>query len=401
MTSLIIDCTELYQNPIRTGIQRAVRELLSHWPYDRVKARIARFDPLRGLVPLSERAIRILTDEEPGVATMSYEALVGSLRSADAKPDPLPSDYLVFIPELFYDHARCSFYQARAPAMLSYDFLPWLRPELFSSRIVGLMPYLRLISKVPHVAFISHSTRLAYETRITRRPASGPVLPLGADGLRVEHQAWRPGRKGYVSIGALVAHKNQHLIIAAFISLWQQGHDIPLTMIGHAFEAHRLGWLSEAREFPQFRWLRDVSDRDLGEALRAARATIYVSETEGFGLPPIESLAVGVPVIAAASCPSVAMLHPPGVLVLSEVTVKQIGAAVLSLEEDQRLADLWGDAATAQLGTWRDFALATAEWLQNCDPAVSVPRSTRDEVEKPMKFAEMFSWWDRLRWTIR
>jgi hypothetical protein len=172
--SLVIDCTELYQNPVRTGIQRVVRELLRHWPQDRIRTQVARFDPSRGLVPLPERAIRILTDEEPGVAEMSRDMLIDALHRVDQEADLLPSDPRIFIPEVFYDHARCRFYEHRQPAMLAYDFLPWLRPDLFASpSVVTLMPYLRLIAKVPHVAFISEATRRVFETRIARRPAAG------------------------------------------------------------------------------------------------------------------------------------------------------------------------------------------------------------------------------------
>jgi glycosyltransferase involved in cell wall biosynthesis len=366
MTPLVIDCTELYQNPVRTGIQRVVRELLRHWPHDRVKAHIARFDPVRGLVPLSERAIRILTDKEPGVASMPYDALAEFLRSTDIEAHPLPSDYRVFIPEVFYDQTRCWFYEGRTPAMLAYDFLPFLRPDLFASTSsVGLMPYLRLLIKAPQVAFISHQTKREYETRIARRPATGPVLPLGADGLGVDRQIWHTGRAGYVSIGSLDTRKNQHLVVDAFIRLWEGGQNISLTLIGRAFAGHKFEWLNAARRFPQFQWLDGATDAEVAERIGRARATIYVSEAEGFGLPPVESLAVGVPVIVSASCPSVAMLEPAGMCRLETVTSQAIAAAVLALEDDAAAAALWREAETLKFETWRDFAWMAAAWLDN------------------------------------
>jgi glycosyltransferase involved in cell wall biosynthesis len=364
MKQLIIDCTELYQNPARTGIQRVVRELLAHWPHTRIEARVARFDPSGGLLPLSEQAIRILTDEEPGAGTMSRDGLIYALQQTEVGADPLPSNPLILIPEVFYDHARCQFYSERQPAMLAHDFLPWLRPELFSSSsAASLMPYLRLLRSVPDVAFNSHQTLRDYETRITRRPAAGPVLPLGADGLRIERQLWQEGRTGYVSLGSLDTRKNQHLIVEAFISLWRSGLNVPLTLIGRPFENHNLKWIASAREFPLFRWLEDATDLEVADALRVARATIYVSEAEGYGLPPIESIFAGIPVIAAALCPSVSMLEPKGMIKLQEVTANRIVAAVLSLEDGNTAARLWEEAAAIRLGTWRDFAEATAAWL--------------------------------------
>lgn len=366
MPSLVIDCTELYINPVRTGIQRVVRELLRHWPHDRIRAHAARFDPAQGLVPIPDGAIRILTDAAPGAAAMSRDALVDALGRVPPAAAPLPPDAMVFIPEVFYDHARCRFYADRPPAMLAYDFLPWLRPELFQVATVGpLMPYLKLLSTVPHVAYISEHTRQEYVTRVARRPAAGPVLPLGADGLQIERQGWHPGRSGYVSLGSLDTRKNQHLIAAAFTRLWNAGNDVQLTLIGRAFAGHSFPWLEAAQRFPRFRWLDDASDADVAQALRGTRATIYASEAEGYGLPPVESLAAGIPVIAAQSCPSVAM-QPTGAILLDPVTPEGIAAAVLRLEDDEAAAALWQQAADARLGTWRDFAHATAAWLEAC-----------------------------------
>jgi glycosyltransferase involved in cell wall biosynthesis len=366
MTPVVIDCTELYLNPVRTGIQRVVRKLLSHWPHYRVEARVARFDPRQGLVPITEQAVRILTDQEPGASAMSRNALVVALGRLDHRADPLPSVPRIFVPEVFYDSARCRFYEQRDPAMLAYDFLPWLRPSLFSSpSMAALMPYLRLVRNARNVAYISKQTMLEYESRIARRPAAGPVLPLGADGLRIERQVWSASRTGYVSLGSLDTRKNQHLIIEAFIRLWDAGYNVPLTLIGGAFDRRKLWWLDAVRRFPLFTWLDGASDAQVANALRAARATIYVSEAEGYGLPPVESLAAGVPVITAASCPSVAMLPPTGMLRLGHITSSAIAAAVLSLEDDRGAAIIWEEAAKVKLKTWRDFAEATATWLDS------------------------------------
>jgi glycosyltransferase involved in cell wall biosynthesis len=266
---------------------------------------------------------------------------------------------------------RCRFHEERLAArpgslaLLTYDFLPYLQPDLFRLRTaVPLMPYLRLASRAPHVAYISEQTRQDHARRVLHGAgARGPVLPLGADGLLLERQTWRPDRRGFVALGSLDGRKNQHLIAAAFIGLWQDGHDIPLTVVGRAFAGLDLTWVAEARRFPQFRWVDGASDNDVRQFLRAARATIYASEAEGFGLPPVESLAAGIPVIASAACPSVAMLPPAGMRRLAQVTPEQIAVAVLSLADDANAAALWAEAASVRLDTWQDFARATMAWL--------------------------------------
>ena len=431
MRGVIVDCTELYQNPIRTGIQRVVREVLRHWPADGPDLHVARFEHGRGLVRLPPQTVGLLADTGKQTAHLSHDKLVQRLQHSSATIDarPLPADAPVFIPELFFDPLRCRFHEERLEArpgslaLLTYDFLPYLQPDLFRLRTaVPLMRYLRLANRAPHIAYISEQTRQNHARRLLRgQDARGPVLPLGADGLLLERQTWHADRLAFVALGSLDGRKNQHLIAAAFLQLWQAGHDIPLIIVGRAFAGLDLGWIDEARRFPQFRWVDGASDEEVRQLLRSARCTIYVSEAEGFGLPPVESLAAGIPVIVSASCPSVSMLPPAGMRRVEPVTSNRIAAAVLSLKDDTAAEELWAEAASIRLGTWQEFAKATVAWLSNsletpassrilslvsvqqANMAVPLPLAEpaiaalleRPQEESPMNFAEMFTWWNQ------
>ena len=66
------------------------------------------------------------------------------------------------------------------------------------------------------------------------------------------------------------------------------------------------------------RWLQGLSDEDVKALLQGALALVYPSREEGFGLPPIEAMGLGTPVLAAASmsipevCGDAAFLFQPG-----------------------------------------------------------------------------------------
>lgn len=267
-------------------------------------------------------------------------------------------------------------------AMLFYDFLPLLRSDLFTfSNTLTFMPYTRLARMVRYTAFISTQTRQEYVTRILQQrgsfvdvEAAGPVLPLGGNGLAIKRQLWSPRRKLFASLGSIDGRKNQHRIALAFMRLWDAGYDIPLVLIGHAYDDTSSEWLNAARQYPQFCLLDSATDEEVVAVLCKARATIFASEAEGYGLPPIESLAAGIPVIASDKIPSLAVLPPDGQIRLLDPTVEAIAEAVLTLQPDAAARRLWREAAALQVSDWSDFAAHTAEW---CMSLTSKPKKSR------------------------
>ena len=102
-------------------------------------------------------------------------------------------------------------------------------------------------------------------------------------------------------VGTLEPRKGHADILSAFSELWQQGSEERLVLVG------RMGWKIEdlrdaIRSHPEhggkLLWFDDVEDLELERIYQACQGVIIGSHAEGFGLPLIEALGHGKPVLA-------------------------------------------------------------------------------------------------------
>ena len=133
-----------------------------------------------------------------------------------------------------------------------------------------------------------------------------PSLPawLGTDTLPVPTGAPSPDRPTFVILSTIEARKNHMMLLDIWSRLIDRlGSDTPsLLVIGQrGWEAddvfNRLDQEEKLRG--HVIELNNCSDVDLAHHLAAARALLFPSLAEGYGLPLVEALGSGVPVIAS------------------------------------------------------------------------------------------------------
>lgn len=118
------------------------------------------------------------------------------------------------------------------------------------------------------------------------------VAPLGIDIRAVD----APEHGGFVCLGTIEPRKNHALLLDVWAMLAAPS---VLHIIG------RRGWLNEAvfarldANPPHVREHGDLDDDAMRLMLAGARALLFPSFAEGYGLPMAEALALGVPVIAS------------------------------------------------------------------------------------------------------
>jgi glycosyltransferase involved in cell wall biosynthesis len=125
---------------------------------------------------------------------------------------------------------------------------------------------------------------------------------------------------------------------------------MPLVLVGPASR-----W---ARELPAVTLTGEVSDDELAAIYTGAHALVFPSDEEGFGLPPVEALACGTPVVASDVPALREVLYGRAVL----ADVNDLDGLLAAAESARRPAPApppwtWRDAAEA---TWQVYSEALA-----------------------------------------
>jgi len=141
----------------------------------------------------------------------------------------------------------------------------------------------------------------------------------------------------------------------------RQGEPVQLVIAG------REGWLYEPifREYARLglrgsvRFISRFDDRDLLLLLRGARAFIYPSLYEGFGIPPLEAMAAGVPV-AASTGGAIPEVLGDAALLFDPLDVEAMAGAIERVLLDTELRDELVRRGTARAATytWEASAMA-------------------------------------------
>jgi glycosyltransferase involved in cell wall biosynthesis len=263
-----------------------------------------------------------------------------------------------------------------------HDRTAWTNPEWHATRtLVGFVPLWEATAeKAARFVCVSHATaadlaRLYPETRPRIRVAANGIdadyspgpWPPGAEAARTRRQ--HAGGERYVLyLGTIEPRKNVGGLLLACERLWGARRSRPDLVL-----AGGVGWRSGAlmrriarSPFRDKIHITGHVDADAARDLyRAAEAFVYPSGSEGFGLPGLEAMACGTPVVTSTA-PALVEVAGDAALFADPHDVPELARQIERALEDEPLRESLrsrGPKRAARF-TWEKAAAATSAALE-------------------------------------
>lgn len=230
-----------------------------------------------------------------------------------------------------------------------HDLLHITHPREDAGRLHGLY-YTRVVRpavrRSKHVITVSGTSAKNIRAWIDDDSVSVHDCGNGcSDAFSAEGPVFEARRPYFLFVGNTKPHKRLHLAMQALRAVPDADLRVVVKDVEGATKLARALGVAERVHLHS-----DVSDEVLATLYRGSLALLFTSEWEGFGLPVIESIRCGAPVVCDAACESAAEL------------ASQDPASVV-LPEGSSVSD-WADVTLAMFET-RTRAVAAASWLDS------------------------------------
>jgi glycosyltransferase involved in cell wall biosynthesis len=292
-----------------------------------------------------------------------------------------------------------------ANVLTIHDLIPFHTPKYSEAATTMFGAGFANALNMDMILTYSDYTRRDVVTSLGVREEKIRMIPLAANGQYrsiTDPKILQPvlekyglaGRPYIIHLGTMEERKNLFRLVDAFQVLKQEepspphclifAGEGPLLMMIRA-KIHRMGLT------PYARCLDFVPFEDLPALLNGADLCVFPSLYEGFGLPPLEAMSCGTPVIASNTTSLPEVVGDCGLLI-DPLNVRDISAAMLRLATDRTLrAELQARSlARAKDFSWEKTARRTLEAYQDAfrgyqakaNPCPNFPTRYREVMRK-------------------
>lgn len=261
---------------------------------------------------------------------------------------------------------------------INYEHRP--KDLKFTNRVYYKYFIPRSVSKACRLATISEFSKQDL-INVYKTPSDKiDIIPLGINSFfhpaesEIEKQKIRnrftQGKEYFIFIGTLSPRKNILRLMQAFDLFRQQSNnDLKLLVVGR--EMYRTNEIHELKSKLKFGndivFTGRLNDSDLADLLAAAFCMTFVPLIEGFGLPPVEAMQAGVPVIASNVTSVPEVVGEAGLLV-NPYNIEEIKNAMMLLYNDRTLHESFIEKGNArkQKFNWKFTSEALWDSMEKC-----------------------------------
>jgi glycosyltransferase involved in cell wall biosynthesis len=258
-------------------------------------------------------------------------------------------------------------------AITIYDLIPILYPSyvtpFYAWQSKTYLP--GILKKASLILSISEYTKNDIIKRYQTDPEKIVITPLGvadhfhpATNSEVQSFNKRHNLKNpfILFVGAIEPKKNISTIIKAYHQVRKSQPDLELVIAGK--KAWKYQEIFDLIDFLKLQnsihILNFIPYEDLPILYSAASVFVFPSNYEGFGLPPLEAMKCGTPVIVSTRSSLPEIVGPHGIMVEPD---DYIGLAekilTLLIDESKRLEHILYNLERAKKFTWKECAIAT------------------------------------------
>ena len=239
-----------------------------------------------------------------------------------------------------------------------HDIIPLLLPEQRRSLIHRVYTSITVAATqgASHIITDSNTSHDDIVANLQVADTQVHTVHLGTDDIYSPHQnpvAVKKVRTNYnlpdtyvLYLGGFQRHKNLRHLLAAWT--WAEpiaSEDCPLVIAGRLPKKPD-GYMYDnlpdiANELginDTVRFIGEVKEEDKATLYQLASCFVFPSSYEGFGLPPLEAMACGVPVITTGSGALKEIVGDAAYLISDPVDARELGAAMISVIVDEKLA---------------------------------------------------------------
>ncbi len=196
------------------------------------------------------------------------------------------------------------------------------------------------IERADHIICVSQSTQADLLERFPNAVSRSSVIPLASSLASPSAEIGRPYEQRYfLYVGHRHFYKNFYLTLQSFALLKKKYCKLQLVIVGPPWNDEEKKQLKDLGLENSVKLLEHVDDRLLAVLYKYCEALLYLSEYEGFGLPPLEAMKMGSPVIALKTSSLPEVVGPGGFLIdspqASPQKIAEVAASLLDSESER------------------------------------------------------------------